>query len=664
MRVDLTGNPFVDTGLAVIAALEKLDDVQELTLEHIRDVHIHKDGKRIADWNGSMKNITMVFTNNSLLTNPAIKDKSRRITVYQAILNALVSQIGNEQSSYRCEACGASRSVIFDLLCRDALDEIEGKEETRLIGRDWFPLSGSLGSDAQALPAASRPINLCAKCLIAVHYLPLGLILLDGRLVVFQSTSIELWYELIRDIVSEVVSRVKIGNYDTLGSKEGSRAVARRLLGLFNRLQSENQLGNIQPEITLQVWRFTNSGPAPECLIEEIPNPALAFLWETVRQGLRHEIEALIDSEGKKERPFFRCIAEQRDYIGLYPSNRKKGTSPKLFALYQMKVCGRSAQALTLARMLALQTAEGLNAKELKRLQREEAFTEPAFRNQIRRLMANLTEEGKFKWNDYLELFPLNEEYAGIRVHFDGWKLIRYYLHHLDDSVPLKEGSGSKPLLSLKALCLHHYAAQIFRESVNERGMVRFELDVLRRMSQGGIGALWLQRQFLRLAEKHPGFNYENWEQLSKNDAGHLSISELLFQMRLLWMEWKRTGEPLEVEIPAFKSGSGLPPIVETSLREIFSGYVERRGLDRFHKDILLRLRGGEIGLTWFYRKLTDQKAPQRFIPLSEEAWENFLKDEKGHLRAAERLFRMHLMLANLYREALQFKNRRNTYEQ
>src|SRR5262249_14307095 len=128
---------------------------------------------------------------------PSIKDKEKRGSTYRSILNNLLNKIGNGDLPYRCEACGVLWSVNFDALCKTALAET-GKEESRFVGRDWFPLSGSLGSDAQALPGASRPVHLCAKCLFAVHYLPLGLILLDGQLAVFQSTSVEFWYDLVR----------------------------------------------------------------------------------------------------------------------------------------------------------------------------------------------------------------------------------------------------------------------------------------------------------------------------------------------------------------------------------------------------------------------------------------------------------------------------------
>lgn len=651
MRIDLTGNPFVDTGLAVIAARAHLDDVRDLTVDAIRD--LHEDGSQLTSWNSSLKNFTMIFTSNSLLTNPAIKAKAKRAQSYQAILGALLSKIGNEELSRRCEACGTFRSVDFDTLCRTAVAGIEIKDQVRSIGRDWFPLSGSLGSDAQALPAASRPVNLCAKCLFAIHYLPLGLILLDGRLAVFQSTSIEFWYELVRDIVTEVQSRISVGNYDTLGAKEGSKAVAKRLLGLFERLQSAQRFRDVSPGTALQVWRFTNSGASPECEIEEIPNPALVFLWEAVRHGFRQELEKIIDSEGKKERTLFRCITERQDYFRLYPKGKWTGASPRLFALYQSHVCGRSGRALALAHTLAKECAKELRPIDLERLRREEAFKERSVRNQFRSLMAELAQKGKFSLNDYLGLFPLRDDVPGIQVHGDGWRLIRYYLHHVDDSNIGIACSASSEGCSPKLALLRFYGTRILQHYVQERGKDRFQSEVLNRMGRGEIGALWLRRQFTSLAEAYAGFSYGMWEQLCRNERGELILHELLFQMRILWSELLTQALPSGITFQDFDRNSGLPTPVETYLQEIFARYTEQRGLNRFHRDVLARLRRKEIGLGWFKHRITNTDGkPSQPALFSGDEWESFLRDENGRLLAGERLFQMHLLFANLYREA------------
>ena len=223
---------------------------------------------------------------------------------------------------------------------------------------------------------------------------PLALISLDGRLAVFQSTSVEFWYELLRDLVTGdggVESRLKLKQFDTPGTKEGSRAVSRRLMAFFERVQEANRLGDIPPGTTLVVWRFTNSGASADCQIDVIPNEALRFMWDAARAGLRKEIERLIAAEDRRW-GFLRCVSERREYPGLYPRGKYSGADPKLFALYQTEVCGRPAPVLSLAHTLARQAATEIKETELSRLQRPEAIRAPAARNRFRRLMWELCE--------------------------------------------------------------------------------------------------------------------------------------------------------------------------------------------------------------------------------------------------------------------------------
>ncbi len=657
-NIKVTGNPFVDTGLAVIAALADLDDIENLSLDVMQ--RIYGKGIQLASWNSRLKSFSQVFgTNNPLFQKGYGYQKGKgpselNHAIYRDTLGAFVVAASNMTENFRCEACGSLTDFDFARTCISVV-ESHGKKapEDKWVGRDWFPLAGSLGSDAQALPAASRPVHLCAKCLFAVHYLPLGLILLDGRLAVFQSTSVELWYELVRDIVNEVQSRIKGGNFDTLGTKEGTRTVTRRLLGLFERLQARNRIEDMPSGTTLQVWRFTNSGASPECEIEEIPNPALVFLWKAVRSGLRQEVETIISNEGKKERPFYRCIAERRDYNGLYPRGKRPGASPELFALYQTDVCGRLPTVLESARVIARQAAEGLKPNDLKRLEREEAFLEPSVRSRFRSLMINLAQKGEFTHDNYIGLFPLREDDSGIGVHFDGWNLLRYYLHHLKDSASRTETAIINLSSPMKLKTLHYYAARMFGDYVDERGRERFQSEVLSRMGRGEISTSWLKRQFVRLAETSLGFTYGAWADLCLNATGHVFVSELLFQMRLLWTDWMRRTVSPGFAVPESRNDSAIPSAVTILLHESFSQSVAHRGLERFYQDVLLRLRRHEIGLNWFKAHLVEN-GQESFsnAMLSEEEWEQFLTDEEGRPCGAERLFQMHLVLANMYREA------------
>ena len=654
-KIELTGNPFVDTGLGVIASFANLDDINELTLPHLKSVY--NDGEQLARWNSSLKSFTQIFGTNNPLFQPSYGFKKGRgpsdtnKTIYKSTVLGLLSEIEMSKSGNgpRCWACGTPSDFDFAKVCKKAVvDNGKKAPEGKWVGRDWFPLAGSLGSDAQALPAASQPPHICPRCLLAVQYLPMGLILLDRRLAVFQCTSTDFWYELVRDITNEVQGRIQSGNYETLGSKEGSKAAMIRLLALFERLQKNKLYGEVPEGTAIYIWRFSNSGTSPECLIEEIPNSAIIFLWKAVREGLRSDIESLVGSEGKNPRySLFQCILDRRDYPNLYPEGKRKGASPKLFALYQIYIRNHSARALQMACKLANQVSGQVSEKELKRIQRPEAFNEEKVRTQFRASMVQMAEKGELTLVDYLDLFPMKEG-RGTTVEWDGWNIIRFYLHHINEDFPkIEEGQQ----VINKTLCeLYYYAGQIYNHYLGEKGKDRFQKEVLAKLGRV-IDVSWLRNQFIQLAESEDGFTYGHWSKLCKLEDGRVFVPELLFQMRLLWTQWvceNRASVDISALLDRESTTDGLPEQIATLIKGVFTDYVNRRGLDRFHRDILLRLRRKEIGFLWFKEKLTTQIS-EDIQPLSEEEWEQFLVDEEGQSMKTEKLFQLHLAIANLY---------------
>jgi len=652
-RIELTGNPFVDTGLGIIGTLAELDDIDRLTVFHLKSVF--GDGKQLIHWNSKLKTFSQIFGTNNPLFHPAFGFKKGvgpsdiNKNIYKSTIEGLLSEIGKAEGGSRCWACGKRSDFDFAQIYKKAVEAHgETAPEEKWVGRDWFPLAGSLGSDAQALPAASTPPHICPKCLFAVHYLPLGLILLDGRLAVFQCTSREFWYDFIKDISLEIIKRIRSGNYATLGGKEGRKEIIRRLLKFFERLQKEKQHYGLPEGTTLFVWRFSNSGTSPECKIEEIPNSAIQFLWEASQNNLSSEIESLVNIEGNNPQySLFQSILNGKDYDNLYPSGQRKGAAQKLFALYQVRVCNRSLKALNIAYRLAKEMSKHIDPKELKRMQHLEAFQELRVQNQFRALMVTMAEKGEFNIDDYVVLFPLKEG-GGVTVEWGGWDLIRYYLHHTNEGfVEIEE---KRQIVSPTSPYLLYYASQMFSNYIHEKGKERFKKDILAKMGRK-IDISWLKTQFVKLAESKDGFTYDHWSMLCKLDDGRLYVSELLFQFRLIWEKWYRDNlSIISAPVPTCdKASNALPENVKATLDFLFADYVARRGLDRFHRDILLRLRQRELGLYWFKVKLTT-KMSDALQPMTEDAWEDFLINDDGMRISNERTFQLHLYLTKLYR--------------
>ncbi len=511
------------------------------------------------------------------------------------------------------------------------------KNETRYTGRDWFPLAGSIGSDAQALPAGSRTPNLCAKCLFAVHYLPQGVILRDGRLAVFQSTSKEFFYNYVSLIVQDIDNRISADNFQTCGSKEGSAAVIKKTLDTMSQMKF------IDPGTSLFVWLFSNGGTGPECSIDEIPNDALQFLFEVNREPLqREEIMQLVRKNKNPEYSFMNSIEKGADYTGLYPNKKYSGVSPELFVLYQTKIRKVTNHSLSVACKIARHIKESFaDAKKFEDFKRD-------FKNnlaQVKKQIAELIGTGELTFSDYLVLFAKNQE--SITVNGDAWKFISYYLYHTDWQNP--DGSQPPHETANNGL-LTYVSAILFEDQLARLGDERFKKEVVDKFTLGKITPSWLKRQFLKSAIRHEDFTYETWTALFRNEQGKESPYEPLFRFRLMWSEWLRTNDMPKIVPPYTKPSptavTGLPADAEKTMAKIVQDYVDRRGLLRFKKDVIDQLITGEKGLHWLRTKLSTFDEAYS----DDDYWEQFCL-ENGNSIANLRLFQLNLYVNNLYRE-------------
>ena len=677
LRIRLCGNPFVDTGLAVIAARSELDSIDELTLKHLKA--IHNDGEWLAKEVQELKCFTMIFTRNALLTQYPKNDKKglkeRRVKMHAAITTELLKTIGNETIDEYCEACGNDKTTDLSSLVNHALSKFDEEPRERFVGRDWFPLAGSMGSDAQAMQSASKAPRLCAKCLFAVQYLPLGVRLFGRELAVFQCTNSQFWYALVRGIARAIREQISNGLRTIYGSKEGRRGLAKQLLDVFTDMQTKMHLQVLPKDTRLYAWRFANS-TAPNIEIDEIPNHALQFLWKAAHElDLNQEIRKMLTQERLSEdRSFFTSIVRRTDYSGLYPGRMGKereyeGASPSLFFLYQTEVVGRSSECLRAANQVAQACLKLLKESNVKgdtlktrtqsrivneRTTRREAFHDPKTRSMFKKVMLNEARYGGFGLDQYSEIFPYSS--SGVTVSFEGWDVIRYYFGRAARQTPI-EISGTKP--SSKSPNFHtlqnvkFYAAQIYYLYERKWGLERFERDILSLSYTGKMSIGWLRAQFLALARTSEGFSYSEWKSLCYGEQGKPTIYELMFQFRLLWSEWLRNRYEGRTLCADFKwqnwtSGSqhALPDKVAECLRNELIQSIQSRGLQRTEKVILDRLRNHEMGLWWFASKLTCKGSG----PFTSDEMQDFLTNKDGEPQIAEKVFQMSLFLSNIYR--------------
>jgi CRISPR-associated protein Cst1 len=365
-RIELTGNPFVDNGLAIIAALCKCENIEDLTLKKMKNLHGDGgDGVKLAHNNMKLKANYMVFIN-SITTQPSYSEIDK-IEKYAKITTAILNNIGHEEVNEFCDFCGNPYSVDLTKLYHENIKVKKKKKaektkkrklkpaepEKRFVGRDLFPLVGSMRSDAQALPGASRSLNSCAKCLFSVQYLPQASILVNKLLALFQSTSTAFWYEWVTNLTAATRKQLAIKGGDkieTEGKKEGSGAAVKRLLEVMRNSK------RYDPNASMIMYQYSN-GKGADLKKQLIPNVALNFLHEATTEDIDDDIKQLIYQEGKTSYrySFLNCIAEQQDYYPLYPSNKlgRDGASPELFLLYQTYILKYPAKSLHTAYKIA-----------------------------------------------------------------------------------------------------------------------------------------------------------------------------------------------------------------------------------------------------------------------------------------------------------------------
>lgn len=589
MKYQLTGNPFVDTGIFAMQAHASTEHgnkaVDDLTPEVVTDVMNDKDGfgRWLAKSNRQLNSFFMVCTNSALVnssTNKKLYKTGQRGFLdeedtgwkdYLETLKRLHDELRSEPDvdAPVCESCGERPAT--KVLSR--------------VGRDFFPLAGSLGNDAQALPAGSRAPRVCPLCLIAIQWLPLGGIMLSGRLACLQFTEpmlsqhfVENTYRKIRERLdqSPISQKVLVP-----GSGEGATSTAQVLIDMMRQLQKDrNDPGyKLSKDVTLNIWAFSNSGASPDCEVIEIHNPALQFLWEAAQLHYT-EISDLLKGEDSKKSATHLLSAIERgsDYGGFYPRKSGKSvTKPAslaLYELYQTRILKRSRVALEAARNLATLIYERLTSgdkkeqKFLAQILKENPrwVKDRQVRVDLRKQIAAFAEEGHFSFAQYAHLFPAanlegienltpdnaskvwQEKGAAARPTIHGWAAFWFYLHHAENGTLKTDSQTATQTTDMKEDVamftnpeIQRFAQDVFAMQLEhrggedrKRGLTYVKRYIVDGFTRGKITNATLRNWFSLLAETKPeGYANKDFDALCRDETGREAINEMRFQMRL-----------------------------------------------------------------------------------------------------------------------------------
>lgn len=604
IKYNLTGNPFVDTGILTILAhvSAKNNDVilDDLTPEILTEAMGEGEdfGKWLAKSNRQLNAFVMTCLNSSLVNssnNPSLKknknkqwgvldekDSGWRLYIknlrelYDETLSLAVLSENELNSQPVCESCGDRPAT----------------KVLKSIGRDFFPLAGSIGNDAQALPAASRAPRVCGLCLIAIQWLPLGAMIFNSKLGCFQFTEPKLSQYAVNKVYRENKSRLDVTKVSdktaSYGAGEGATPATLLLLDVLQELHKNINREKLSRGTSLNIWAFSNFGADAYCNVIEINNPALQFLWNVaIENKLLSELVEILKRENPKNPSshLLTAIENKTDYFGFYPLINKKGekqstaASPKLYEIFQTQVLNRKKTALDAAKRLAgllyqefkaneeAETPDEKKKKLFEQILRENPrrSKDRQIRTELRKKMARFAEGGNLTFDDYVQLFPatnleglvnLNSESAqkiwrekgaAVRSSNYGWDLVWFYLHHLNDKQIIFEQSeqiklSKEELIMFTNPKIQEFAKDVFELTLEQRGGkdIKRGLDfinrnIIEKFSRGKVGIVDLRDWFSRLGKntEKEGYENEDWDAMCRNERGQNEIGELLFQFRL-----------------------------------------------------------------------------------------------------------------------------------
>jgi len=476
-----TGNPFVDHGMAILAVLAKKESISELTLEDIENVWEKHD---LTDINDNLKSYTMLFGTNCPLKQNGYKGKNREI--HDFFLVELIAEMKKNSTGLYCEICGEPHNFQINRLWKKVAKRFELKDGDKKVGRDLFPLIGSIGNDAQIFPSASKMYEVCARCLYVVNYIPLGTMLVKGKLVCIESTSEELMLDLIEKIVDVNLARYKSGEKEIYGKKEGNSAFYAGIMEVFSDLRRKIIEEELAESTAIYLWLFSNAGNGPDCDMIEVPNETLKFFWSASTEdgGFKLELLELINAD--KKGVLFDCINTSTDYFGLYPYKKFEGVSHKLYKYYQLNIVGKSIDNLIFANKVAEQMLDGVSEKESVALRKSDIFEKSSKINGktiARKAIAKLCVQGVITLDDYIDFFNMSG--SKMNIDYKMYKMIMYYLinnqvnrEELDElSVELKSKKTDDKVKAFSELYFNYYVFD--REKGLGRGLRRFKKDVL-----------------------------------------------------------------------------------------------------------------------------------------------------------------------------------------
>jgi len=428
--VSWTGHPFVDAGLAAIAAVAKVQDLAQLTPKRLEQAA--KELKRVLLSDQSLgvgveksfaKGALSQLFPNSELVNPSNwkgkTSKQKVISVRQKYQHAI------DLDLQRAKAClqGAGSE-----LCRICGNRCPA-DAALVVRKDKVPL---LVGNVNFYSALSAGLLICGLCAFALRFLPMAVLRTSGykRLWFLHTQLLPVATEIARkygwqhfdQCIAQHTGLEFYGDWETFGDAGTVLYLLCDLLSNFS-----HQLRSIyQSSTPTTAYLFSNDNRSSYVQALPIPNELLRFFaklqarstssFERFWHDLLKVPKSLSEEQRKIRARFVQVVADRmlrtEQIIGacLDPETPQLLGGWEAHRLYLSEVLGMSQVKLALLEQLGIQIAQSSDAK--KRINELQS----ARPNELYGILLQYVREGWLKHDEFYTLLPPNDYSASSEV--------------------------------------------------------------------------------------------------------------------------------------------------------------------------------------------------------------------------------------------------------
>jgi CRISPR-associated protein Cst1 len=428
--VSWTGHPFVDAGLAAIAAVAEVQDLAQLTPKRLEQAA--KELKRVLLSDQSLgvgveksfaKGALSQLFPNSELVNPSYWKGQTLQQKLQRVRQEY--EQGIELDLQRAKKCLEAEGHTVCAICGNRCPV----EAMLVVRKDKVPL---LVGNVNFYPALSAGLSICGLCAFALRFLPMAVLRTSGykRLWFLHTQLPPVATEIARkygwqhfdQCIAQHTGLDFYGDWETFGD---AGTVLYLLCELLNNFS--HQLRNIYlSPIPTTAYLFSNDNRSSYVQALPIPNELLRFFaklqarstssFERFWHDLLKVPKSLSEEQRKIRARFVQVVADRMLRTEQIISACLDPETPQLLGgweahrLYLSEVLGMSQDKLAILERLGIQIAQSSDAK--KRIN-ELRGARP---NELYGILLRYVREGLLKHDEFYTLLPPNDHGASSEV--------------------------------------------------------------------------------------------------------------------------------------------------------------------------------------------------------------------------------------------------------